>query len=309
MSHYLEHLAPVWRALRESERGFVVIPKRLESLADALDVASGAAISEPRDLALCASWRDGHGARVGRRRVVLMEHGVGQTYVGDHPAYAGGRGRSDMAFLCGNERVASANRATYPDAQTWVVGDPYLDALRARVVRRPSRPVVSFHFNASDVSPEAACTRSFWWPAVAELAARRGVIGHGHPRDAEAAARAFDGVGAVYLRDFSAAVDRATAYVCDNSSTAYYAAGLDVPVVLLNHPGYRRDVEHGLRFWEYADVGWQVDRPEDLVQAVLEVEQNPELHAERRAEVSAELFRPDDGKAAERAAEALREVR
>ena len=60
------------------------------------------------------------------------------------------------------------------------------------------------------------------------------------------------------MRDFDEVMERSTLYICDNSSTLYEFASTGRPVVVLNAPWFRRDIEHGLRFWEHADVGVSV---------------------------------------------------
>jgi hypothetical protein len=51
--------------------------------------------------------------------------------------------------------------------------------------------------------------------------------------------------------------------ICDNSSLMYEMSYLGRNVVALNAPWYRRDVEHGLRFWQWRGI--QVDTPEELL--------------------------------------------
>jgi hypothetical protein len=88
------------------------------------------------------------------------------------------------------------------------------------------------------------------------------VIGHNHPRDGRLPTiwRNLQ----VRLADVNEVRERADVLVVDNSSLAYEMLYLNRAVVTLNAPWYRRDVEHGLRFWEHIP-GWAVDGPEDLL--------------------------------------------
>lgn len=97
-------------------------------------------------------------------------------------------------------------------------------------------------------------------------------------------------------------VQRADCYVVDNSSTMFEAAALGIPVVVMESPVWRRDVEHGLRFWEYADVGPTVRPGDSFVDAVQE--SLTEKWGRRRGEVAEAVYaiQPGLGRESSRAA-------
>ena len=249
--HHRAHIAPVARLL-----------------GDLIGPDTGMArerASSPDDVALIASYGDLPAARRGGfRRIILMQHGAGQSYGGDsrtarHPCYAGGDDNDDVGlFLVPNEHAGNRWRERYPQAAVEVVGCPILDALPTRsvhtatTVERASPPVVavSFHWNYHGI-PEMRSAFDWYSKAVVELSKEVTVIGHGHPRrkDLPDWYRAH---GIEYVPDFFEVCRRADVYACDNSSTLFEFASTGRPVVVLNAPWYRRDAYHGLRFWEAA---------------------------------------------------------
>jgi UDP-N-acetylglucosamine:LPS N-acetylglucosamine transferase len=88
--------------------------------------------------------------------------------------------------------------------------------------------------------------------------------------------------GIEFVRDFDEVCRRADVYVCDNSSTLFEFASTGRPVVVMNDVSWRRNVHHGLRFWDAAHVGVNVDRADGLVDAVaLALEDRAEQRAAR----------------------------
>lgn len=317
---YADHLLPIWHALGEEERGSFFYQGDVERHLHNAGVAGWSLErGRPRGaarLTVVAAYSDMVSCR--QRPIVLVNHGVGQTYRGDsraalHPAYSGGTQRENVVlFLCPSERDAAANRKAYPDVRHEVVGCPKLDTWwekRPENIPENIPPVVavSWHF------PLRLCPETMWaFPeyheAVVELAKTHHVIGHAHPRAWERLRPWYDEHLIEPVEHFADVLDRADVYVCDNSSTIYEFASTDRPVVLLNASWYRRNVEHGLRFWEFADVGVQVDRPEDLAAAVDLAIEDPADGAAIRQQITATLYGHRDGRCAERAAEAIRVV-
>jgi hypothetical protein len=304
---FIDHLAPVWRALPERGR-FLTDAALVEYAAsrgieaeaidaDALRRSSRPPIARIEDgpQAFVASIGDTKVARrLGYRRFAFIEHGAGQAYNGvrgmaaRHPSYAGGGDREDVElFLVPNDYSADLWRAAYPAARVEVVGSPRLDDLPRRVAGPGPVACVSFHWPAY-VCPEAGTALGHYAKVLPELAAAfpGRVIGHAHPKGDWPArmARLYRRWGIPFVADFDEVCRRADVYVCDNSSTIFEFAATGRPVVVLNSPEYRRNVHHGLRFWEAATVGLQVNEPADLIATVQDALQDaPEQQVARES--------------------------
>lgn len=281
---YTDHLLPVWFALPDDERGAFYGP--------ATELLASEGIHPPQSAPplgvnpiVVAGYTDS--LRCKGRPIALLEHGAGQTYDIDDPSYSGGRDRDHInLFLCPSSRVAERNLARYPDAKTAVVGCPKLDRWsNSQKLGKSEVPTVaiSFHWDCS-LLPETRWAFPAFKDHVLELAARPDlkVIGHGHPR-AWGHLRKFYGTNGIEaVENFDDVVARADCFVVDNSSALYEAAFADIPVLALDAPWYRRDVEHGLRFW--SDIpGLHIESHEEFVGAVgVTLHDPPNLQARRR---------------------------
>lgn len=301
-THYIDHLAPVWHALPSHARGSFVCRDGASTHVRALGIQPE--YEGNGTVVVTASWSDMGGAHSSYQKRVMLEHGIGQTYIDvDNPHYAGGSGRGKVdLFLLPNERCERVNQAAYPEADHLVIGSPRLDELRDGLGQRELFDVaVSFHWD-SDFCPEISSAFRWAQHGVAHLP--YAVLGHAHPRLWPQLKPWYHEHDLASTWSFEQVARLSAAYCCDNSSTIYEFAALGKPVVLLNPPQYRRHVNHGLRFWEYADVGVQVNDPDDLAQAVDTALSDPAGVAARRAEIVGVLF-PHQGVAAQRAAGAL----
>ena len=142
------------------------------------------AIAGPDDVALVASYGDLPFVRRARfRRIILMQHGAGQSYGGDsrtarHPCYAGGDDNDDVGlFLTPNQHSANRWRERYPQASVEVVGCPILDELPSRAVDMDTATIVekaslvvavSFHWNYHGM-PETRSAFDWYSKAVVDL--------------------------------------------------------------------------------------------------------------------------------------------
>lgn len=262
--HYLDHLAPVWRALPEDIRGGVLVESpRLLAHPVAAEAKRRQTVKADRiSRVLVASGTDMLTARRQHWGIALMEHGAGQTYSSGKPSssYAGGPARQGVGlFLCTNQAVAQANALYGP--RTVVVGCPRLRDLEAvRAEHRASeRPTLALTWHwACRIAPPW----SGWaWPEfVNALVALRlawpgPVIGHAHPRAWKAVETAYRQASIEPVQRWEDVIARADVLSFDNTSAGFEAAALGIPVVLCESSAWKRDTEHGLRFWRWADIG------------------------------------------------------
>lgn len=317
--HFVDHLAPIWHALPREERGvFLVTLRRIAEYAASLGISpiSHDWPDEDRPILVSSFGDQKIAARDhGRTRIARIEHGIGQSFVDSrNGSYAGGTGAGQVSlFLCPNEHSARRWQDAYPHAAVEVVGCPKLATLPAREPSDAVPPVVatSFHWDGGSLTTkELIETRGAWGEyqgILPALARRYSVIGHGHPR-AQVSLRLeryYGRMGIPFVPTFAEVCRQADVYVCDTNSTLYEFASTGRPVVVVNSKYYRRDLEHGLRFWEAAGVGVNCDDPRALLDAVAEALRDaPERVRAREAALDI-VYAYRDGSEAQRAADAL----
>jgi len=324
--HFLDHMAPIWKALGERERGVFYVPESLADHAALRGVAvtllegrpdDGLNVLVPNGLApiLVSAYGDMQAVKRNnpQRPVLMMEHGVGLTF--DHPGYAGGTGmrRSVKLFLAPNEYIRRKTEKALGPVPQVVIGTPKLDQWgeggRQKAEGSVRKPVVcvSFHWDGRRVAAEAGNAWEHYKNILPVLAQDGGfeLIGHGHPKLLEQIAPVYEALGIEVVWDFDEVLARADMYVNDCSSTMYEFLVTGKPVIILNAPWFRRDVKFGIRFWDYTDIGPQVERAEDLPQVISEqLAGGSEAFASSRLKAVRELY-PHLGQSAARAAGAL----
>jgi len=304
-SHFADHLLPVYEAL--TDPGDFLLSESLAQR-EPNPWHGTPKSTDPTRPVLVASFGDHKRMRkAGRTRIARIEHGAGQNYGTEHGSYAGGKDAEDVGlFLTPNQYSANLWHTRYPGARVEVVGCPKLDSLPAKQ-DGPLTVALGFHWDCHLV-PETVSAFGTFRFALEELAQTYNVIGHGHPR-------AFTGPPMLNRRyrragitdvetDFSEVCRRADLYICDNSSSMFEFAATGRPVVVMNSHSYRRDVNHGLRFWDCADVGVQVNKGDALLDAVaLALEDRPPQREAREHALS--IVYPYRSGAAQRAAQAI----
>ncbi|GIV00848.1 MAG: hypothetical protein KatS3mg014_2542 [Actinomycetota bacterium] len=248
--HYVRHLAPIARAM-----GAGLVPLGPEAGRAAL--AAGVPL-EPfaGGPVLVAGWVDS----LRFPQVALMEHGAGQTYLdARHPCYAGGKGRDHISlFLCQTPDIAERNGSGE------VIGYPALDGVRIPVER--GRIGFTWHWDCA-ISPEAGTAWHEYAAALPAALARLTaagwtVVGHAHPRIAHLVRPWWESIGVRWVdyRELLAC----EVVVCDNSTAGCEAMWLRRRVIWLSATHWRRDVEHGRRFWEWPRVCHHIASPRDI---------------------------------------------
>lgn len=304
---YAHHIAPIWEALGADAGRFHV--RGSQTVAAAAGLA-GVTEDRPAGSApiVTVATSDYLAAlRAGRRRIALGQHGAGQSYGTRHPSYPGGDGQDDVGlFLVPNATAARVTLERYPDARVSIVGCPKVDRLPCRIPDgRTGVVAISTHWNGR-MAPEAGSGWPSFGRALLELAKTHPVIGHAHPRMLGRVGPFYRAAGIEVVGDFRGVLERADVLVMDNSSSLFEFAATGRPVVVLNPPTYRKYKNYGLRFWEAAGVGVNVDATRDLELAIARaLELRPADVAAREAALDI-VYQPRHG-SAELAAAALLE--
>jgi len=260
--HFADHLLPLYRALPPERQGPFIMPGEPVK---GRYMHRSVVVAGYGDLKNSRRWFP-------MARRALLQHGSGQSYWGTtrgrgHPSYSGGADHYDVSlFLCPNEFSASKWRQVYPKANVAVVGSPKVSTLPTTAPAEPT-VAVSFHWQCGLLEETKSAYPAFRL-AYQTLAERWPVVGHAHPRAQRMVKPMALRAKVPWYEQFADVCAAASVYVCDNSSTLFEFAATGKPVVLLNAPGYRKDVDHGMRFWELATMGPQVDHIRDLAGAV-----------------------------------------
>lgn len=310
--HYADHLLPIWRALPDELRGESWSLYRNEPWGKVRSNPARNSARSNRDVILVASYQDL--TRWPRQPVVYVEHGAGQSYLavptsGAQLGYPGGLHPPNViGYVCPSERVASAWRQARPDVAVCVAGCPRLDPWLSGARGAPEARTVAFtwHWDARTVCPEARSALRWYRADLARVASVwRGqgftVLGHGHPRHWTKMKALWDEVGVEAVESSETVLDRSGVVVGDNSSLLFEAAALGRAVVCLNAPWYRRDLHHGLRFWDLVP-GVQIDGPDELAAFDLAGYADDPATIAHGLRVGREVYTHTDGRAAERAA-------
>ena len=255
------------------------------------------------------------------KKIVFCEHGAGMFYNVVHASYAGSLAcRGNVVLrLSPNKTHADKEKETLDKTPVVIVGMPKMDAFAAHrndfVNKYEKRPdmkptiAVSFHWDC-EVCPETKSTYKTFLPAIARLQGSYNIVGHGHPRILNTLRGIYREANIKIWADFNRVLREADMYVCDNSSTIYEFGFMRKPIVLLNGPTYRKNVEHpgNPRFWKHADIGPQVDSPMHLTEAFNDAWDNFPMYLPKIDAATNTVFTYTDGKCAQRAANAIAKI-
>jgi hypothetical protein len=238
--------------------------------------------------------------------IIFAEHGVGMFYNNPHPSYAGSLTKRENVILrlSPNKIHADKEKETL-ECPVEIIGVPKLDKFANRNWRiNYEKPTVaiSFHFDCL-VNPETRSSFNHFKSILPELNKHFNLIGHAHPRLMVDIEEFYHKNKIRVVKDFEKVMELADVYCIDNSSTIFEWCITNKPIVLLNNPSYRRDVEHkgNPRFWKHANIGPQCNNPEDLISCIYESCKNHSKYLPKIKEASLDVLSFIDGKCTKRA--------
>jgi hypothetical protein len=321
---YFDHIAPVWDALSNDNRGTFYVPipmidyavSRLKHRRYLFGFEDNSPDIYGLNPILVAAFGDmKYSHRISpERRIFMMEHGTGHGFGG--PAWPNGKGDRDLVslFLAPNKYTAYKIREVR-STPIEVIGTPKLDWIAQQKERLlpfysnyPPVVCISFHHGSRKRRPpEAGSAFEHYKDYISTLKQNPAfqLVAHGHPLSRERDVPFYKSIGVPFLHDFVDVLKGVDIYVNDLSSTLYEFSATGKPVVVMNAPWFRKDVHHGLRFWDYSNIGIHVEEPEQLPSAIMETYHNDPCIVERHKAVS-DLY-PFFGYSAKRAADVIRE--
>jgi hypothetical protein len=296
-THYVDHIAPVFHAVRPSVRGSLVAMDRLHGDPwPAMERAMGRGVpaypvpglATPKAgvpamgrsaILLVASQRDKLGAMTLAKNVVRMEHGSFEAYRGvTNPSFIGPDSHVGCVGALVPTMAAGQRLKQFFAGPICSIGCPKLESATHRSPPPPGeRPRVCLTFRYPGGEGVALELGSGWpafQPALEELLkANVEVRVHAHPRAWE---RLPDLVAFLQKHDvpvmleFEDVLAWADVFLVDNSSVALeWLAVRGKGLVLMDAPAYRRFISHSLRFWELEKwPGVRNATPKTLVEVV-----------------------------------------
>jgi len=323
--HYIDHIAPIWDALPGEHRmGNFYVPEDLKDYTHS-KIRNGLYIhgyerNSPatfgiNPILVCAYGDLLYCKKINpERNVIVMEHGVGHTF--HTAAYPDGAGKRDMAslFLAPNEYTAEKIRAVR-NTKVEVIGTPKMDEIvqtfnprrtLSRSYFSPPTIAVGFHWGSKrNRPPESGSAFEYYKQILPQLSTQYKLIAYGHPLAREVYKPFYESIGIEYVETLVEVFHRASILINDLSSAMYEFLLTGSPVIVLNAPWFRKTVEHGIRFWDYSDIGIHVDSPEALASVIQYTLDNYSTVRKEEREKTIEDLYPFAGRASIKAAAVL----
>lgn len=317
--YFIDHLAPIWNKLDASERGkfYVLGAKGQEYAARKLHGAKiysyideGECGSNP---IVCAAYGDALRAadHDPDRQVILMEHGVGLTF--GKAAYADGLGQRGKFSLIPvqSQYVLGKVNPELSHIPHPIIGvpklDPWLNSFKTSHPI-PKHPTVAIAFHHGDRYSRPGEVGSAWQhfiDVLPLLSKHYRLIVHAHPSSGPELLNFYSQWGLEHVEDWEQVMAQADLFINDCSSTAYEFCATGKPVILLNAPWFNRKSQYGIRFWDYSDIGVQIDEPGLLENTIEHVLVYPAEHAVHRQLMVRDLF-PYFGQASDAAVQEIK---
>ena len=299
--HYIDHMLPIWEVLPQQYMGFFYIHESLVNYIKNIknvrmynnitlkhDLKFFYNISSEKIYTITATYGDLELADIGKKNLILMEHGAGQMYNSCHPAWMRSNYNSNTVLLLATNEILAKRFKENNNIPVEIVGCPKLDDMIKEDYMKTNKIAISFHYNCP-ILPETQTTFKYYKDIIPKVAKEFKLLGHGHPVHWNFMEKYYKDNKIKAIKNFDQITKQADIYIVDNSSTLFEFAALGKPVIVLNCPAYRKDIEHGMRFWEFADIGLQVEKPEELIPVIYKtIKRDPQK--ERRIEIVKEIY-------------------